>query len=79
MKLNIVWDSSVNNAPAAFKADALAVAQYFANTYADSATVNIDVGYGEVGGTRLDAGALGESEFYLQKYSYSQLRNALRL
>lgn len=77
MQINIVWDTSVNNAPAAFKADVIAVTQYFSGTFTDPVTINIDVGYGEVGGSALSSSALGESEYYLQQFTYSQLRGAL--
>ena len=39
--------------------------------------MNIDVGYGEVGGYKLGSGALGESLTYLSNYGYSQIKTAL--
>ena len=77
MIINVTYDSSVSSAPAGFTATVNAVVQYFDSLFTDPVTINIDVGYGEVGGTALGAGALGESETYLSSYSYSQLVSAL--
>jgi len=35
--------------------------QYFQTHFSDPITVNIALGYGEVGGSQLSGGALGES------------------
>jgi hypothetical protein len=78
VRFNIYWDRSVNAAPAAFKSDVLAVANFYASTFTDPVTVNIAVGYGEVNNQRLLSGALGESLTYLTKTSYSQLTSALQ-
>ena len=51
--------------------------QYFQSQFTDPITINISVGYGEVGGQALGSGALGESLTYLNTYSYSQLLGAL--
>ena len=75
--INVTYDASVANAPAAFKTVVAAVVQYFESKFSDNVTININVGYGEVGGYTLDAGALGESLTYLNSYSYSQIKNAL--
>ena len=75
--INITYDSSVNNAPTAFKTDIAAVVQYFESHFTDPVTINIDIGYGEIAGQRLGGGALGESETYLDPYTYSQVKNAL--
>jgi Ca2+-binding RTX toxin-like protein len=75
--INVVYDASVNNAPAAFKTDVTAAVQYFESHFTDHVTITIDVGYGEVGGYSLGSGALGESLTYLSSYSYSQIKGAL--
>jgi hypothetical protein len=51
--------------------------QFFESHFSDAITINLNVGYGEVGGTRLAPGALGESETYLTSLTYSQLTSAL--
>ena len=76
-QIDITYDSSVANAPAGFKAAIAAVVQYFESQFTDAVTVNLTVGYGEVGGYKLDSGALGESLTYLTSSSYAQVRQAL--
>jgi hypothetical protein len=77
LSLNVVYDSSVNSAPAQFKAVVAAVVQYFESTFTNPVTITIDVGYGEVAGQSLVAGALGESNTNAQSYTYSQVKTAL--
>ena len=78
LKVNITWDSSVSNAPAGFTAGVIAAVQYLESRFSDPVTININVGYGEVGGTALGGNALGESESYLTSVSYAQLLSALK-
>src|SRR5207248_3578686 len=75
--INVTWDASVGNAPAGFKAAVMSVVQYFESQFTDHVTINIAVGYGEVGGYTLGSGALGESLTYLSNFTYAQVRNAL--
>ncbi len=75
--INVIYDSSANSAPAAFKSAIQSAVQYLESVITTPITVNIDVGYGEVGGQALDSGALGESETYLDSYSYSSIKSAL--
>jgi Ca2+-binding RTX toxin-like protein len=76
--INVTFDSSVNSAPSGFVTQVNAAVQYLESLFNDPITVTIAVGYGEVGGTKLGSGALGESETYLSSYSYSQLVNAMK-
>ncbi|MGN6750863.1 MAG: hypothetical protein ACTHJS_19990, partial [Xanthobacteraceae bacterium] len=75
--INIVYDSSVANAPAGFTADVQAVVNYFESHFSNPITITIDVGYGEVDGSSLGSGALGESVTYFDPVSYAQLQSAL--
>jgi hypothetical protein len=77
MIINVTYDASVGSAPAGFTSVVNAVVQYFETQLTDPITVNISVGYGEVGGQSLGAGALGESLTYINSYTYSQLTSAL--
>src|SRR5947208_7995673 len=74
MIFNITFDSSVGSAPTGFMSTVNAVAQFFQNAYSDNATVNINVGYGVVGGQTVTA--LGQSSTFLDIYSYAQVRSA---
>ena len=76
--INITYDASVSSAPAGFKTAITAAVQYLESQFSDAVTINIKVGYGEVNGQQLGAGALGESLTYLSSYSYTQLTAALR-
>ena len=78
LTINVSYDSSVSSAPAGFMTEVNAAVQYLESLYNDPITITIDVGYGEVAGSRLGSGALGESETYLNSYSYSQLVTAMK-
>jgi hypothetical protein len=75
--INVTYDRSVNSAPAAFKSVVSSVVHFFESKFSDPVTINIDVGYGEVDGHPLSAGALGQSLYVLNSYTYSQIRTAL--
>ena len=77
MILNFAYDSSVNGAPAGFTTALNNVKAFFQATFSDPITVNINVGWGEVGGTAMPAGALGASETAIARYSWSQVKSAL--
>lgn len=75
--INVVYDASVNSAPAGFTAAVAQVVSYFESHFSNPVTVTIDVGYGEIGGQALGSNALGESETYLTSVSYAQLQTDL--
>ena len=77
MNINIIYNSSVNNAPAGFKAVITAAVQFLDATFSNTATINIDVGWGEVDGQSLGSNALGESIANYTSASYTAVRNAL--
>lgn len=76
--INLVWDASTASAPAAFKTAMIAAVQYLESVITTAATINIDVGYGEIAGNAMGAGALGESSSYLISVSYGALISALQ-
>src|SRR6516225_9336592 len=78
LNIEINWDSSVASAPAAFITDVELVADFYASALQpiSSGPIIIDVGYGEINGSRIGASALGESLTNLQQVSYSQLTSA---
>src|SRR5437660_10896223 len=53
MIFNIIYDQSLGSLPAGFVTTINAVVNFFQSTFTDSATVNIDVGFGEVHGQTL--------------------------
>ena len=58
---DIVWDSSVASAPAAFKTDVVEVFALYADTYSSPVTLYYHVGYGEVDNGAMGSGFLGQS------------------
>lgn len=76
--IHVSYDSSVANAPTGFTSVVQQVADFYASHLGSSTsiTINIDVGFGEVGGTKLGHFALGESMTQLQDVSYSDLASA---
>jgi Ca2+-binding RTX toxin-like protein len=75
--INVTYDSSVANAPTGFVTAVSDVVQFFQTHFSDPVTINIAVGYGEVGGSRLPFGAIGASSTYLTSVSYASIVNAL--
>src|SRR5215472_2081350 len=86
MQINVIYDQSQSSLPAGFVAAVNYVVNYFDTTFTNNVTVNIDLGYGEIGNTNpatvLGQNALGESETFFDSYSgatgYSQVVNALK-
>ncbi|WP_298872733.1 NF038122 family metalloprotease [uncultured Bradyrhizobium sp.] len=77
MIINLIYDSSANNAPSAFVSAMNYVVNLLESTFTDAVTINIDVGWGEVGGQAL-GGALGASiRNAAPAYTYAQIRSAL--
>jgi hypothetical protein len=77
MNINFTFGSSVNSAPVGFTNVFNQVASFFASAFLDPITINISVGYGEVGGKALASGAIGESHIFFNTTSYSQIKSAL--
>jgi len=77
-QIDLIWDSSVAKAPAGFTAAVIAAATYYTTLFSNSMVVNIAVGYGEIGGSALDSGALGESMSYGYLTNYTTVVNALK-
>jgi hypothetical protein len=77
MNITVSYDASVNTAPAAFKTDVQAVVNYFESLFTDPISFNLHVGYGEVHGTTMDPGNLGQSYAFFDSYSYAAVKTAL--
>jgi len=71
--INISYDQNPVNLPAGFTTAVAAAVQYLESQFTDAVTININVGYGETGGSSLGAGVLGSSLTYLSSYTYSQV------
>lgn len=78
LQIDLQWDSSVASAPPGFEQAVMAAATLFTNQYPSKPVlVVIAVGYGEVNGTPLSSGNLGESETGGYLTDYATVANAL--
>ena len=77
LAVHITWEASVANAPSAFTGGVVAAVSAFEALFTNAVTLDIAIGYGTIANTAMGAGALGESESYLQYVSYASLRAAL--
>src|ERR1700722_6044233 len=78
MDLDVNFDQPPSSLPSGFVAAVDYVVSYFDSLFTNNVTVTINVGFGEIAGQALSAGALGESEqAAVSSVSYSAVRNAL--
>jgi autotransporter passenger strand-loop-strand repeat protein len=78
MKINVVFDSSVASAPAGFTTAINYVVNLYDTLFTNPISITIDVGWGEIDGTALGSGDLGESMAASEgSYTYTQVRDAL--
>ena len=78
LRIDLIWDASVAKAPTGFVQAIIAAAQEYTTMFATNEQINIDVGYGEIAGSALEAGALGESEDNGYLVNYSTVLGALK-
>ncbi len=74
MQINLIYDSSTTSAPSTFFTVMNAAVQYLDSLITNNITVNIQVGWGEVGGQSLATGDLGEGGANGVIMSYTQLK-----
>lgn len=79
LQIDLFWDASVQKASnwQAIEAAVVQAAQIYTSLFSNHAVINIAVGYGEVAGSSLGSGALGESESLGYITNYSTAVNAL--
>ncbi|WP_167098321.1 NF038122 family metalloprotease [Mycobacterium sp. DL592] len=75
--IHLIWDSSVAKAPASFKAAVEQAAQMLESTVTNNVTLNIAVGYGEIGGSSIGSGSAEGATLGDQQESYAVLRSQL--
>jgi hypothetical protein len=78
MQINVTFDQSIGSLPTGFVTAIDYVVNYYDSLFTNNVTINIDVGYGEIGGQSLESSALGENEPNLVPVSYSSVRSALQ-
>jgi len=65
LSINVTYDSSVTTASnaAAIEGAVATAVQFYESTFTNPITLNIDVGFGEIDGSPINAGAVAESKF----------------
>ena len=77
LQIKLIWDSSVSSAPRGFMQAIIDAAHYYTSQFSNKEIININVGYGEIAGGQMSAGALGESESYGYLTNFPTVANAL--
>ena len=77
LSINLTYDASVGSAPAGFLTAVGQAVNDLEAMIAAPATVNIRLGYGEIFNSAMSPGALGESGFFLDSFSYADALSAL--
>jgi len=78
LTFNVTYDASTASAPAAFFTAMGYAFQYYESLYTDPITINVHVGWGDINGSPLGAGSLGQSLTAQQgNFTYAQIRTAL--
>jgi len=77
MHIVVIPGTNYNNAPAGFSAAVDYVVNLFDNLYTANVTVYINVDYGQIDSTNATVPPLGKSNWNLNSFSYSTVRQAL--
>lgn len=78
LQFDLVWDPSVVNAPRGFMQAVVDAARLYSTLFSNKEVITIDVGFGEIGGSQLVTGDLGESASYgIFPVDYSTVTSAL--
>src|ERR1017187_10189798 len=77
MQINVSFDQATSILPTGFVSAVNYAVNYFDSLFTNNCTINICVGYGEVGGSALGSGALGSSITNYFSTTYSALKKAL--
>jgi hypothetical protein len=77
LQFDLTWDPTVAAAPKGFIQAVVDAAKLYSSTYSNKMTINIDVGYGEVGGQSLPALAIGASDPFGYLTDYATVTSVL--
>ena len=77
LTFNVTYDSSVSSAPLGFQSAFQDAINFYQTSFSNPITINLNVGWGEVNGSTIGSGALGESSSNGIGATYIQVRNAL--
>ena len=77
MQINVIYDPSVQNAPAGFQQVISDVVNFYDTTFINPVTITVEIGYGEVADQGMWPGALGQNIPTMIPVSYADLQSAL--
>ena len=77
MQINVNFDQAIASLPTGFVTAVNWVVSYLDTLFTNPVTLNIDVGYGEIAGSSLPAGALGASQAPYVPANYNTVKSAL--
>ncbi|MBV9996379.1 MAG: NF038122 family metalloprotease [Caulobacteraceae bacterium] len=79
LQIDLLWDASVRNAAnwSAIESAVVSAAKLFTNAFTDHVTLNIAVGFGEVAGSAISGGSVGQSESLGYITGYQTVEQAL--
>jgi hypothetical protein len=77
LQFDLIWDPSVANAPRGFMQAVVDAAKLYASVFSNKAVIAIDVGFGEIGGSSLAPGDLGESASVAYGFDYPTVTSVL--
>lgn len=82
MQINVTYDNSLNSLSsvlvADFKEAVTSAVDYFDSLFKNDITLTIQFGWGEVNGTTIGSGSVGENISYYNNYTYTQIADAVK-
>jgi hypothetical protein len=77
LQIDLIWDSSVANAPSGFTTAVANAAASIASQFSTPEMINIHVGWGEINSQTMSSGMLGESQMYGYLTNFATATNSL--
>jgi hypothetical protein len=77
LQFDLIWDPSVAAAPRGFVQAIVDAAKLYSGLFSNKEVIAIDIGYGEIAGSPMAPGALGESESFGYLTDYATVTTAL--
>jgi hypothetical protein len=77
LQFDLIWDASVVSAPRGFMQAVVDAAKLYSTLFSNKAVISIDVGFGEIAGSQLAPGDLGESASFGYLTDYPTVTSVL--
>jgi hypothetical protein len=78
LQIHLLWDPSVAGAPSGFKDSVTAAATTLTQLFSNSEIINLQVGWGEVGGTPMSSNEVGASVMNGYLFDYATVAHAVQ-